>query len=773
MEITPMAVENSRGLTLHPRDQILHTRDQNLQSRELTLVDMVGIYKRRRTVVYGTTLVLVALAAIYCLISTRRYEATGSIQIQKSSADSAGYGSLLNNGAADTSDSVSQNLEMQTQANILQSDSLALGVIKTLNLENTYDFRPHWNPVSWVMGLFSPGGKADPVHVPIEDAPRRRAHALSVFSKNLTIKPVAGTRVIDISYTSSDRDVAAAVVNTLTKGLLDYSFQTRYSATNETSKWLSDQLGTLRKNSEDLQAKVIDLQRQSGVYSTGGVDPQGHDQSYSAVVDRLQQATTAITAAEQSRIMKEAIAKAAQSGNGELLSGLAGNSTTGGNGATNNSLIVIQNLRQQQAAEEAALGEAKAKYGSEYPKIAEMEGNIAGLEHSIEMEANRLKGRAQNDYFVAQQTEIRTRQEYEDAKKAADVVNSKAIEFAIVRQEAEQSRTLYEDLLKSVNEAGVLAGLRSSNITVIDPGRVPAKPAKPNIPILLGGSVAGGIFLGCLAALLIDTLDRKVHSISTLEQINGGMLLGALPLEKPLKAGEVLRPQLTASSEVPSSYVEVIKSIRTALLLSETPRPQVVLITSSIAGEGKSTCALNLAAVSARSGKKTLLVDADMHCGSVSERLWIPSGPGLSELLSGKITNVPITAVEGIKNLDVLVAGDTHENSADLLGSDMMRMWLERWREEYDLIVLDGVPVLPMMDAVVLNTMCDATILLARSYMTEQAQIERSYSILKQGGDHYVGIVMNALKPTDNSYYGYYGYRGNSYKNSKGVHANA
>jgi len=742
-------------------------------ARELSLMDMLSIYNRRRRIVYGTTLLLVLLAGIYCILCTRRYEATGSIQIQKESADAAGYGSLLNNAPADSSDSLSANLELQTQANILQSDSLALQTIKSLHLENTYDFHPRWNPLSWFMGLFSPAGKADPANASLDDSPLRRTRSLKIFSKNLVVKPVAGTRIINITYTSSDREIAAAVVNTLTRALLDYSFQTRFNATNETSKWLGEQLGNLRKNSEVLQAKVVNLQRESGVYSLGTLDSQGHEQSYSGVIDRLQQATAAMTAAEQSRILKEAIAKAAESGDAEMLSGLAGNATVGGSGAMSNSLVVIQNLRQQEAAEQAALGEAQAKYGSSYPKIAELQGNLSGLQHSIQQEVNRLKGRAESDYFVARQAEERTRQDYEQAKKSADVVNNKAIEFAIVRQEAEQSRTLYEDLLRSVNEAGVLAGLRSSNISIVDPGRVPAKPAKPNIPLYLGGSLVGGWFLGCFAALVADTLDRKVHSISDLEQIHGGMLLGALPLDKPLKGGEIVLPQLTGPGDSTSSYVEVIKSIRTTLMLSGSKQPKAVMVTSAIAGEGKSTCALNLAAVSAMSGKKTLLVDADLHCGSVSERLWIPSTPGLSELLAGTTSTAPIVSVPGIENLDALVAGEAPINSADMLGSDRMRDWMEKWRSEYDFIVLDSVPVLPVMDAVVLNTMCDATILLARTYMTERSQIERSYNILKQAGNHYVGIVMNALKPTDSSYYGYYGYKGSTYKNGKGVQANA
>ena len=156
-------------------------------TRELTLVDMLDIYRRRRRLIYGTTLVLVALVGIYCIVCTRRYVSTGSIQIQKESSDAVRYGSLLNSSPSDPGDSVSANMELQTQANILQSDSLALETIKSLNLENTYDFRPRWNPVGWMLGLLSPSGKSDPVNASIDDSPMRRARAIAVFSRNLSV----------------------------------------------------------------------------------------------------------------------------------------------------------------------------------------------------------------------------------------------------------------------------------------------------------------------------------------------------------------------------------------------------------------------------------------------------------------------------------------------------------------------------------------------------------------------------------------------------------
>src|ERR1019366_7808880 len=155
----------------------------------------------------------------------------------------------------------------------------------------------------------------------------RRRNALKVFSKNLKVKPVAGTRLIEIDYLNPDPKLAAAVVNELAQGLIDYNFQTRYNATNQASSWLTVQLSELRKQSEALQTKVAELESQSGVYSLGTVDAQGHEEAYSGVLDQLQQQTVALSQAQQNRILKGAIAQAAETGNAEMLSGLAGNTT--------------------------------------------------------------------------------------------------------------------------------------------------------------------------------------------------------------------------------------------------------------------------------------------------------------------------------------------------------------------------------------------------------------------------------------------------------------
>ena len=748
------SIENAR----ERGSEVLPVKSQ--AEKELTLRDLLQIYRRRRSVVYGVLLTLCILAAIYCTLCTRRYQATGTVQVQKEGADAMGLETLMSSATGGGSGALEDNIELETQANILQSDSLALRTIESLGMEDTYDFLQRWSPVSWILTKISPQGVPDPVGVKLEDSPQRRQRALKIFSKNLKVKPISGTRLLEIAYTDSDPRLAAAVVNTLTRALSDYTFQTRYDATSQTSKWLSDQLGDLRKDSEDLQAKVVNLQRQAGVYSLGTVDAQGREQAYSGVLDQLQQATLARNAAEQNRILKGAIAEAAATGNAEMLSGLAGNTMGGGSQMMANSLGLIQNLRQQQATQQAALQEAEAKFGPAYPKIAELQGNIAGLEHSIQQEIGRIKSRAQSDYEIAAQAEATTRENYENAKNHADILNNKAIEYAIVRQEADESRTLYEDLLKRLKEAGVLEGLRSSHITVVDPGRALAKPKIPNVPVYMAVALCGGWFLGCCGALLTDTLDNKVTTVHELEELFKESALGVLPQLKLSSTRNGSGRKVLALDEPRSTFVEAMRSIRAALLLSRTDAPpKVLLVTSGIAGEGKSLCAINLATILAQTGKRTLLIDTDMRQGTIRRSFGLPQGPGLSELLVGQLTAPPILPVPGIENLYVLTCGTTPPNPCDLLESDAMGALIRTLRSHYDFIVLDSAPVLPVSDSVALNTLTDATLLVVRFGMTERSQAQRSYEILRRGGKHYVGLVLNGLSVNDSSYYGYYGYR--------------
>lgn len=726
--------------------------------------DLFVILGRRQIVVYGTVLVLGVLTVVYCAFCTRRYEAACIVQLQKENADAMGLESLMSGATAGASDVLGVNIDLQTQANILESDTLALKTIETLQLEKTDDFRPRWNPIGAVFELFAAHGAKDAPGAALENSPRRRKKALEVFAKNLQVRPITGTRLIEMHYMNPDPKLAAAVVNTLAQALVDYTFQTRYNATNQTSKWLNDQLADLRKNSEDLQSKVVELERQSGVYgldaggSGDGKSGQGSSQAYSGVIDRLQQKTMELSLAEQNRILKGAIAHAAATGNAEMLSGLAGNlgpSTQ----SMNNSLALLQNLREQEAAAQGALDQARAKYGPAYSRVAELHGQLKAIQRSIEDEVQRIRGRAETDYQIAVQVENGIRLKYKAAKEEADKLNDKAIEYAIVHQDALESRKLYADLMKRLKEAGVLESLKSSNITVVDPGRPPADPKRPAVPLYMAIALIGGLVLGCCAAFVIDGLDNKVNNVTDLEGVTDQDTLGALPFVRELQDNK--SPMMLV--EAPRSpYSEAVRAVRTGLLLSRGDEPpKVVLISSSVSGEGKTTFSINLSMAFAQHGYRVLLVDADLRRGSSAKRLGFSSSKtGLSTLLSGLSKEDVVCPYPEVANLFLVPSGPVPPNPAELLGSSNLRKYLGQWRKDYDFVLFDGAPVLPVTDSVSLNELVDATLLLARAELVEKAQVKRSYKLLSKGGKHFVGFVLNGLSGKDRSYYGYFSYYG-------------
>ena len=394
--------------------------------KEMTVQDLWGILSRRRGIVLGVLLLTIVVAAILFATSTRLYSASAEIQVQKESADALSMDTMM--GAEPPSDSVESNVNLQTQAQILQSDSLALQVIKELNLEGSPDFRSHFSPIGWVIGLFAPAGIPDPRNVPLEEAPARRAGLIKAFEGHLKVSPVSGTRLINIEYLSTSPQTAAAVVNKLVEDLTDYNFETRHNATREASAWLGNQLNELRKQSEDLQAKVVALQRDSGVFAFGQTDSQGHEQVFTPALDQLQQSTSQLEQAQAARIMKGALYQVVKDGDPELISGLAGNGMlSGASASVTGSLTLLQSLRSEEAQTQAKLNELSAKFGPGYPKVAELQSNLDSTQKSIRAEVARIAARVQNDYTVAQQIENKDRAIFLDEKSQAEAQNDKAV----------------------------------------------------------------------------------------------------------------------------------------------------------------------------------------------------------------------------------------------------------------------------------------------------------------------------------------------------------
>jgi succinoglycan biosynthesis transport protein ExoP len=752
--------------------------------KELTIWDLWAVLRRRRATVVLVLLFCVVCGALICVFSTRRYQATAELQVEREGSSPLGLQAAEDGGA---SDALQDNMTLQTQAGVLESDSLALSVIQKLNLQANSDFQPKFSLLGWALHFITPDGPPDPRQASLEDSPSRRTYALGVFHSMLKVKPVAGTRLIKVSYLNPDPVVAADVVNSVSQGLAEYNFQIRHSATSKTAQWLTGQLADLRRQSEDLQAKVAQAQRESGVLSLGGVDSLGREQLYSNVLDKLQQATTAYTQAESNRISKQAIEEITKTGDPEAISELAANPMFAGTTGVGNSLSLVQSLRMQQAEMQSQVAELTAKFGPAYPKLAEMQSKVAANQVAIREEVKRIGDRARNDYEVARQVQENTHNIYLEEKRQADSMSDKAMTYTILRQEADESRTLYEGLFRQMKAAGILADFHSNNISIVDPARVPAKPARPIILLYMAVSVACGFLFGCCAAFLRDETDNKIRDLSELETTLDRSAFNLLPYYKApgrraLSAAalpsnrdvllqgsadqnkrSVRKAVARAAAEFPalgdtrSCYVESLRALRTSILSGGGPIPKVMLVTSSISGEGKSMLSLNLAALLAFQQKKVLLIDADLRRPMLHRRLGGKSSPGLSSFLGGLEESHDAASFiipSEVPGLHILPAGPVPSYPAELLGSEKMRTGLNTLRNDFDFIIMDAPPVLPVTDSVILSGMVDFTLLVARHKVTERRTLERSYRTLQtQAGSSKISIVLNAVRNEENKYY--------------------
>jgi len=718
---------------------------------DLSLRDFWRILKRRRRTVVASIAACLLLALVASLAMTPKYESVSIIEVNKENSDILGLDALQTG----VSDSLDYTITLETQANVLRSDSLAFQVAEQLGMEKRME-------PSLLSAWFDADRAQAEQSLPLEKAPLRRRLIAKAFQKSLKVKTLPGTRMIEVHFRHRDPQLAADVVNTLVGDYLEQYFRTRYNATAQASEWLSKQLAELKSQVEEAQEKVVQYQKEKGILGT--------DEAHNIVMAKLEELNRQLTAAEANRMLKQTGYQIAKTGNAELIS-TVGSSTLLGSlaGVNSNPLALIQTLRAQQAELKVQYAQAAAKYGPAYPRLIQMRNQSQELESAIQAEIEKVAARAENDFIAARNAEDMLRASFERQKEEANKLNDSAVRYTIMKREAESSRELYDGLLKKLKEAGVLAGLRSTNLVVVDPARSSAKPVRPSYPINLGLGLGVGLLGGIGLAFAREGFDSTLRTPEQVEAVAGLPAVGIIP---ELTAGRARRrpanfPKFDCNIlDSPNSRLaESYRAVRTALLFSngDIP-PKVILVTSALPQEGKTTVSLNSAIALAYQGAKVLLIDADLRRPEVHACLGVPAEPGLGELLSGE-AELPVQAAAcpQVPNLFVLPAGRRRLRPAEVLGSGRMRDLLNNCRKNFDFVVIDTPPVLAVTDAVVLSKSADGVLLVVRSAQTSEQSLLRARDLLLRVNARIAGVLVNRANLHSSDYYDWYGYRGDQF----------
>ncbi len=713
------------------------------------------IIRKRKRFLMMSTCGGFALAAIFTLLSGSKYQSTSTIEFNKENSDAL----ELNDARTGDANSMDYIVAQQTQVDALKSDDLALQVIKQLNLESRREFKSRQFLSDYFRSFKNEAG------LPLERAPHRRTEALRAFQKNLKVDIVPGTRMIKVQYFSPDPQVAADTVNALVNDYQEQYMRVRMSATMQVSDWLSKQLDDLKNQVETSQERLVQYQKEAGILGT--------DESHNIVMTRLEQVDKQLTDASANRILAQAVSQLARSGNPELISGLVGTAGSSPSSLTMpGTLSLIEQLRSDEARLKSEYAEAATKFGSAYPKLIQMQNQIKDFDESIKTQVDDLAARAQNDYLAAQHTEAGLRSAFEQAKSEANQLNDSAVQYTVLKHEVESSRDLYDGLQRKLKEAGVLAGLRSTNVVISDPGMAADRPARPITSLNLGVGLLGGVLIGFAGMFVLENIDETVSTPDEAEQITMVPSLGIIPQwKRPSKlkvartsTGLAIRDtKILVISQPCSQAAEAYRAIRTALMdVTRRGRSNVLLFTSSLPEEGKTTTSLNCAAAFAQQGSRVLYVEADMRRPKVNTLLNLNVSAGLSSLIGGKqCLDLPIR-LPSMPKLSVIPAGPRSTYPAELLSTSRMAELVKQWRDEYDCIIIDTPPVLSVTDAVVIAPLCDAVILVARSRVTKRQSLHRARSLFLRTKSRVAGVILNGFDIESPEYGAYYGFENGS-----------
>lgn len=735
---------------------------------EWTLADLFAVLVRRRAWLLGSVALCSALALLYGLAATRRYRATAEIEIQKESRGAFGLDNTTTDKPVNAvADSFDLNLTLQTETSILESDSLALDVIRRTGLETTPDyFAPAPGHLAWRHSPLLWRIPLEPLSVPLAQAPNRRYAALKIFARHLKITQLPGTRLIRIAYSDPDPARAAAVVNGLIQAFSDYNFHSRSSSAAQSASWLATQLAGLKQQTESLDARAAALQNATGSY--------GDDPSHNVVLARLDELNAQLAAAQSGRIVREAVWRAVQSGDPEALSSLAGNAS--GGSSTQNSWALLQSLRAQETTAKAQLAESANRYGDNWPAVAEQRARLATIQRSIQDEIRRLGDRARSDYEIALQSENAARQAFNQQKDLAARITGSAAAARLLRQEADESRALYTTLLGRLQQAGVLEGLHSGNFTILSPARIPppGHPTSPNLPLLAAVALAAGLTTGSAAALFRELTDNAIHTPADLESLLEVPVFTALPTRQPTRpwyrrllpapASVALALDAAAASDfaIPapeSPYVDALHRLRASLLLARSSQPpRIITIVpaqptplsrpASLPASSPNpyleptqpSLALNLAAILAQHGSPVLYVDADLR--SAPPAGVFPADPGLSDVLASSADPAYDHPSPWPPLLSVLHTGPRPPCPSELIASPRMADLLARWRQEFQFIVINS-PAVAYADALVLAQSSDAVLLTAQAGKSQRGEtLSAFHTLSRQIPDHAVlGLI--------------------------------
>jgi polysaccharide biosynthesis transport protein len=681
------------------------------------------LFKRRWTVITVVTIV-VTLVAIASFKMRPVFQAISRVEIDSELPQIQSLNDLYRSMPSDDG-------FLQTQVNVLRSDSLGWETIEESGLSQNPEFRRASS------GLPAAG----------ENWLALRTKLLRECRKHLQVDQVGASRMVEVRFESHDPELAARVVNALVQNYVKYNFQKNYDATRQASGWMEQRLDELKARVESSQQALLDYERRHAIV--------GVDGKQSIAGQRLAALTEELAQAEGVRMDKESLYNTVLSGNTQLAF------------AAHDELLA--RLEEKYAGFKAQYVEALDQYGPRFPKVIRLRDQANEIQGFVTAERKRDLGEITADYQASLARENLLSQAVARQKVAVGELNELLIQHNLLKEQFDTNQQIYRRLLQHLRDATVSAGLKATNIHVVDRALPPTMPIRPRKLLYIEAALFAGLAVGVILAFTQEALDNSISGMEEVERLTASPTLAIIPAARNGRAREYrLRGRggtrqsangtvaLSVAREPDSPVAESYRNLRTSILLSTAPRPpQAILITSTQPLEGKTSTSLNLALALAQRNTRTLIIDADLRKQGVGAALAVRGGAaGLSGVLTGaQPLDEALQPADGMPGLWALPAGPRPPNPAELLSSPAMEALLAELRRRFDYLVLDSPPLLPVTDATALSAFVDGVVLVVECGVTDRGALARAHRMLENAGARILGTVLNKIEPSHDGYY--------------------
>jgi len=709
-----------------------------------------GLFRRHKLLI-GTVVVLgTGLAALVALRMTPLYTAETLIMVEHRKNTVLNFQEV-------TADMTPDISVLQSEVAILKSPAFAEKVVAKLGLMNDAEFntalRPEptgfWaalNPRNWGWLDALRGGRTDLALSPEETARNQTTAVVNAVLDNVAVRPQGRSYVIAVSFDSEDPRKASLVANTMAELYLVDQLDEKFKASKRATRWLEERIGDLRREAQTTGDAVEKYRAQNGLTASSGENTVVSQQLGALNTDYM----LARTKRQEAEARLREVTTLANSPRGVSAVGEVLGSP------------LIQALRQQEVDLQRRIAEATNRYGSRHPALQSLQSELRDLQGQMKADVAKVVANLGNEVQLAKSREAGLKASLDQLETKQNEQQQSTVGLRTLERDASTAQAMYEALLTRSQEIASQGSIQQPDARVVSEAPIPLDPSQPNRKIIVLLALIASGTLGVLLAMLRERSDGGFRSPHQFETATGVRSLGIVP-RIPRFGGS---PAAYVVDKPVSAFAESMQNLRTSLLLANPDgHHRVILFSSSVPGEGKSSVAAAFARTCANAGQRTILVDCDLRRKSLHDMLGLSNARGLSEVLAGSCSPEEAIQIDPRTGLAFIAGGHGSALPQDMLGSQRMHQLLARLSREYDRVVLDSPPVLAVSEGKVLAALADQTVFIVRWGLTNRGTAMAGLKELVEAGGEVVGVLFSQVDTRRHAQYEfpdsgrYHGYR--------------